>query len=807
MESDISWESGDGTEVMQSVDFQDPELIAVSQVSKSQVSARSSLPSSAQDRSTEQRSGAPRHPSNEPQTLKGPNPLGEIGLSTAQRLWSLRPELVSNQASADEKMSASVISQAPTSPPLTSRSTPPRQPQRSRTRGAAQDTSNARGSSRLSSHSSGEGELAGHILDTPSRTLAPERLAQLYETPQVFIFGGGQELDSVLESRPKMVQRVHDLISFCEPLLTTQVKEASIFLAFELPPRSWLQALNELRPDGEILIWLSHWPEGKTGAQLAEGRTSAFFYGEEGLIELAVTLYRLAPFSTEERPYDPWWSEVHLRASLVEVEHFQRLLTQPHVDHYLVTLFAQRMRRWARVAKDPLWIRLAQSSQQLSNYLGQGQHTAGALHFGAPAGASIEEVFHVAEELLCHELLSRSVTHRTAIQVACVTTLRSDHPELGDLLTRFGAEISWFKHPQALLDRISERYFHWCFLTEYVGPWDGFDLAQEARSRAAHLKVSISVFARRTHVLARAEHLNINLLLYPSDYTSYQVITLNRALRTHEGSNSEGQAGLCKRLEVIQEAQSKQGLPQRTGLLLVHTGDDDPWLPHVMQKIEDLRKRYMPKSLAGISLDEHVIAFPLAIDQDEPIKQLLTMIRSDLHPTVQAGAVINQGLRAPESSVADALRRLDWSRIHQRDLTLGWWRSGIENTSGLSAQGAQVLIVDADPTSVDLLCYFCERAGMMVSTLKSGQAAIDLLSRLQYPPQLVIVECTLPYIDGFQVLQACRELPQANPRVVMTSALKQDELIERAFERGATDFVYKPYHMAEVMARVIHALT
>ena len=40
----------------------------------------------------------------------------------------------------------------------------------------------------------------------------------------------------------------------------------------------------------------------------------------------------------------------------------------------------------------------------------------------------------------------------------------------------------------------------------------------------------------------------------------------------------------------------------------------------------------------------------------------------------------------------------------------------------------------------------------------------------------------------------------------MTSALKRDDLIERAFESGANDFIYKPYNMAEVMARVIHAL-
>lgn len=655
--------------------------------------------------------------------------------------------------------------------------------------------------------SEAQADLASVASQKPSRTLAPERLAQLFETPQVFIFGGGQELEDHLSNRPKMAERVRDLIKFCEPLLTTQVKEASIFLAFELPPRSWLQALNELRPDGEILIWLSQWPEGKTGTQLAEGRTSAFFYGQEGLIELAVTLYRLAPFSTEERPHDQWWSEVHLRASLVEVEHFQRLLTQPEIDHYLVTLFAQRMRRWARVAQDPLWIRLAQSSQQLSNYLANGQHQLSALQFGAPTGASVEEVFYVAEELLCHELLSRGVTHRSRIEVACVTTLKTDHPELGDLLTRFGAEVTWFKHPQALLERINERYFHWVFLSEHIGPWDGFDLAQEARHRAAHLKISISVFSRRTHVLARAEHLKIDLLLYPSDPTSYQVISLNRALNSKSFHQSEGQSGLYKRLDVIQEAQLRQGLAQRTGLLLLHTGTEDPWLPQWIHQLEDLRTQYMPKSLASISLDEHTLAFPLALDQEEPIKQFLAQSRAQIHQKLTAGAILNQGPRAPESAVADALLRLDWSRLHQLDLTLGWWRGGIETEGGLGAHGAQLLIVDADPTSVDLLRYFSERAGLLVNTLTSGKSAIELLERLQYPPQLIIVECTLPYVDGFQVLQVCRELERSRPRVIMTSAIKRDDLIERAFQNGASDFIYKPYNMAEVMARVIHALS
>ena len=65
-----------------------------------------------------------------------------------------------------------------------------------------------------------------------------------------------------------------------------------------------------------------------------------------------------------------------------------------------------------------------------------------------------------------------------------MTTLQDTHPEFQELLESFGGQISWFKHPQALINKIQEQYFHWCFFSEYVGPWDGFDLAQEARKCA-----------------------------------------------------------------------------------------------------------------------------------------------------------------------------------------------------------------------------------------------------------------------------------------------------------------------------------
>ena len=159
-----------------------------------------------------------------------------------------------------------------------------------------------------------------------------------------------------------------------------------------------------------------------------------------------------------------------------------------------------------------------------------------------------------------------------------------------------------------------------------------------------------------------------------------------------------------------------------------------------------------------------------------------------------------------ESTIAEAYNRLDWAQLNREPLSLGWWRSGLEGLSSLGAQGAQILIVDSDPTSVDLLKFFSERAGLMVTTQNNGQDAIDLLQKLQYPPQLIIAECTLPYVSGFQILEASKQLNQGRPKVILSSSLRRDELIERAFREGAADFLHKPFNMAEVMARVLHAL-
>ena len=121
-------------------------------------------------------------------------------------------------------------------------------------------------------------------------------------------------------------------------------------------------------------------------------------------------------------------------------------------------------------------------------------------------------------------------------------------------------------------------------------------------------------------------------------------------------------------------------------------------------------------------------------------------------------------------------------------------------------RGAQVIIVDSDPTSADALRFACEREGLLVTSLSSTQAALDLLARLQHPPQLILAECAPPQSDGVGLLKACAALKGGAPRVVLSAGPSREGLMSEAFELGATDFITKPLQVSEALARLLYAL-
>lgn len=112
-----------------------------------------------------------------------------------------------------------------------------------------------------------------------------------------------------------------------------------------------------------------------------------------------------------------------------------------------------------------------------------------------------------------------------------------------------------------------------------------------------------------------------------------------------------------------------------------------------------------------------------------------------------------------------------------------------------------ILIVDDVPANLGVLLDFLDTAGYHVLVAESGDSA---LSQLDYAnPDIILLDVTMPGIDGYET---CRRLKKEqrwrDTPVLFLTALNETTDKVRAFEVGAVDFVTKPLHPEEVLARV-----
>ena len=108
-----------------------------------------------------------------------------------------------------------------------------------------------------------------------------------------------------------------------------------------------------------------------------------------------------------------------------------------------------------------------------------------------------------------------------------------------------------------------------------------------------------------------------------------------------------------------------------------------------------------------------------------------------------------------------------------------------------------VLVVEDERDIRDLLRRYLEREGHAVLTAATGADALRLLD--DGAPDLVLLDLGLPDIDGFDVLRAATD---ATVRVIALTARSTVEDRIRGLERGADDYVTKPFSPREVVLRV-----
>jgi DNA-binding response OmpR family regulator len=112
--------------------------------------------------------------------------------------------------------------------------------------------------------------------------------------------------------------------------------------------------------------------------------------------------------------------------------------------------------------------------------------------------------------------------------------------------------------------------------------------------------------------------------------------------------------------------------------------------------------------------------------------------------------------------------------------------------------GARILVVDDDPDIRALVVELLERAGHKVEQAPDGRSGLRALHAT--PPDLVLLDVSMPDLDGWQTLERIRDLTDV-PVIMLTARGEELERV-RGLQGGADDYVTKPFGRQELLARV-----
>ncbi|MEG1125541.1 MAG: response regulator transcription factor [Oscillospiraceae bacterium] len=111
----------------------------------------------------------------------------------------------------------------------------------------------------------------------------------------------------------------------------------------------------------------------------------------------------------------------------------------------------------------------------------------------------------------------------------------------------------------------------------------------------------------------------------------------------------------------------------------------------------------------------------------------------------------------------------------------------------------KILIIEDEADILRAVAKALQKQGYQTDSAEDGDAALELFFVNEY--DLIVLDINLPYVSGLDILKKVREKSPSLPVIIM-SAMGEWEDKVKGLDLGANDYLAKPFHIEELLARV-----
>ena len=116
------------------------------------------------------------------------------------------------------------------------------------------------------------------------------------------------------------------------------------------------------------------------------------------------------------------------------------------------------------------------------------------------------------------------------------------------------------------------------------------------------------------------------------------------------------------------------------------------------------------------------------------------------------------------------------------------------------------IVLAEDNSTLSLLLKFrLEKEGHELILAVNGKEAVDLIE--EHKPDLIITDIMMPFISGLEVISFVRNKLKLEIPIIVFSSAGQEEMVLKAFDLGANDFMGKPFSPNELVIRIKRQLS